>query len=76
MKDEYLKIAVENMINATSSELVDIKLDGVEKVYESGSSKISSIVGKRMPVKAKNPVYRNDLCPCNSGKKYKKCCML
>ena len=21
-------------------------------------------------------IGRNDLCPCNSGKKYKKCCLL
>lgn len=23
-----------------------------------------------------NKVGRNDLCPCGSGKKYKKCCLL
>lgn len=28
----------------------------------------------RQPVKAENKVGRNDLCPCGSGKKYKKCC--
>ena len=27
-------------------------------------------------VKGKNRVERNDPCPCGSGKKYKKCCML
>ena len=26
------------------------------------------------PVRAKDTVGRNDLCPCGSGKKYKKCC--
>lgn len=28
----------------------------------------------RQPVKAETKVGRNDLCPCGSGKKYKKCC--
>ncbi|MGE5423082.1 MAG: preprotein translocase subunit SecA [Ignavibacteriales bacterium] len=28
----------------------------------------------RKPVKVDNKVGRNDLCPCGSGKKYKKCC--
>lgn len=26
------------------------------------------------PVEAKDPLNRNDLCFCGSGKKYKKCC--
>ena len=30
--------------------------------------------GKPMPVKKEATVGRNDLCPCGSGKKYKKCC--
>jgi preprotein translocase subunit SecA len=29
---------------------------------------------KKQPVLAKKQVGRNDLCPCGSGKKYKKCC--
>ena len=28
----------------------------------------------RQPVRVENKVGRNDLCPCGSGKKYKKCC--
>lgn len=27
-----------------------------------------------VPVTPKNPIGRNDLCPCGSGLKYKKCC--
>lgn len=27
-----------------------------------------------IPVKPSNPIGRNDLCPCKSGKKYKHCC--
>jgi preprotein translocase subunit SecA len=29
---------------------------------------------KRVPVKVEERTGRNDLCPCGSGKKYKKCC--
>ena len=27
------------------------------------------------PIKADIKIGRNDSCPCNSGKKYKKCCI-
>lgn len=27
------------------------------------------------PIKVENKIGRNDLCPCGSGKKYKKCCL-
>ena len=30
--------------------------------------------GKQQPVKSEKKPGRNDPCPCNSGKKYKKCC--
>lgn len=28
----------------------------------------------RLPMKGKTKIPRNSPCPCNSGKKYKKCC--
>ena len=28
---------------------------------------------KRQPVRKKQEIGRNDLCPCGSGKKYKNC---
>jgi hypothetical protein len=28
-----------------------------------------------VPVTPKNPIGRNDKCPCGSGKKYKQCCL-
>ena len=27
------------------------------------------------PLRRRNKIGRNDLCPCGSGKKYKKCCL-
>jgi preprotein translocase subunit SecA len=31
-------------------------------------------LAKAQPVRAVPRVGRNDVCPCGSGKKYKKCC--
>ena len=31
---------------------------------------------ERKPIVRKEKIGRNDLCPCGSGKKYKKCCGL
>lgn len=31
---------------------------------------------KATPVTKKMKIGRNDKCPCNSGKKYKKCCLI
>lgn len=28
----------------------------------------------QVPIRNENKIGRNDLCPCGSGKKYKKCC--
>jgi preprotein translocase subunit SecA len=39
-----------------------------------GSSRQQDEKKKAEPVRAQNKVGRNDLCPCGSGKKYKKCC--
>lgn len=28
------------------------------------------------PVKPRRTIHRNDLCPCSSGRKYKRCCRI
>lgn len=45
-------------------------------VIEAGTKMVEEILkNRRKPfIKAITP-SRNDLCPCGSGKKYKKCCM-
>ena len=45
-------------------------------VREDGEWKFSDgeMVGEKPIVRAQPKVGRNDLCPCGSGKKYKKCC--
>ena len=37
-------------------------------------SEANEALSKAQPVRAVPRVGRNDLCPCGSGKKYKKCC--
>ena len=34
----------------------------------------NEVLAKAQPVRAVPRVGRNDVCPCGSGKKYKKCC--
>jgi uncharacterized protein YecA (UPF0149 family) len=31
-------------------------------------------MARKTPIKVSKAVGRNEPCPCNSGKKYKKCC--
>ena len=50
----------------------EIKREKVAK--ETGSNSAAERTVKQQPVKKTNKVGPNDLCPCGSGKKYKKCC--
>ena len=55
-----------------------IKRVQVARPSDEGFMKFGStekrVVRTAQPVKAEPKVGRNDLCPCGSGKKYKKCC--
>jgi uncharacterized protein YecA (UPF0149 family) len=49
-----------------------------DKVKQAQSAKIRAIMDKRRAAEAlrnRPKVGRNAPCPCNSGKKYKKCCL-
>jgi SEC-C motif domain protein len=54
----------------TLHELSEFCLENGEWYYVDGKH-LSSIASSTL-----SPVGRNDLCPCGSGKKYKKCCLL
>jgi len=45
-----------------------------EKVAEPVNASLAGGDEPKKPVTNKNRVGRNDVCPCGSGKKYKKCC--
>lgn len=45
------------------------------ELYESMSKIFNQKMGKRHRVKLSKEIKRNDLCPCGSGEKFKRCCM-
>ena len=51
----------------------DIKDDDIERLKVLGSERAERIVSKYKSTVRKK-IGRNDMCPCGSGKKYKKCC--
>ncbi|MEI6858822.1 MAG: PBPRA1643 family SWIM/SEC-C metal-binding motif protein [Shewanella sp.] len=48
---------------------IDVNADTVENIVE-----LDGILSRPITTRVKKPPNRNDPCPCNSGKKYKKCC--
>ena len=76
MFDEMIASICEDTARAVLSVMPrkqEIKREAVAKVTSVGAS--DQTVQKK-PVKKEAKVGRNDLCPCGSGKKYKKCCGL
>jgi len=51
----------------TLHELSEFRLENSEWYYVDGKFPVSTA--------STSPVGRNDLCPCGSGRKYKKCCL-
>ncbi|HPW44347.1 MAG TPA: SEC-C metal-binding domain-containing protein, partial [bacterium] len=43
-------------------------------VFKSGDETNAAPVAQKLKDSAGHKIGRNDLCPCGSGKKYKKCC--
>ncbi len=87
---KYLKVAMENLrmfysqVGKQEKALTLVKdtLDFIQKVADVVDGKIEDVKGKideQLKLQAKRSekkVGRNDPCPCGSGKKYKKCCLL
>ena len=51
----------------------DIKDDEREILYEQGKERADRLIERHKKIKSKK-IGRNELCPCGSGKKYKRCC--
>lgn len=47
---------------------------GIEPDKPENISDLEKLLYPPEPIKSKNKISRDDLCPCGSGKKYKKCC--
>lgn len=64
----------------SATDSFDYKCDDKVVRYENGKEveyKYKPRPIKRKPIRNRFPkVGRNDLCPCQSGKKFKKCCMV
>ena len=50
-------------------------LIGIEPDKPEDISEVQRLMNPPEPKRAEPKVGRNDLCPCGSGKKFKKCCM-
>lgn len=48
------------------------RLEREAEDFDSGLQEKADVV--QFPIDIKKKIYPNDLCPCGSGKKYKKCC--
>ncbi len=64
---------VRQMLSVKVTKSQEIKREQVAKVTSTTSGDGSD---KKRPVKKGEKIKPNDPCPCGSGKKYKKCCML
>jgi len=64
------------MILSVTVKTPDVKRVQLAKPLQEGFEGSMSKGAKKVNItkKAENSVGRNDLCPCGSGKKYKKCC--
>ncbi len=65
----------------TVRQMLSVKVTKSQEIKREQVAKVTSTTGgdgsdKKRPVKKGEKIKPNDLCPCGSGKKYKKCCML
>lgn len=44
-------------------------------IYDENNRSKQELNAELVPVRSEAKISRNSPCPCNSGKKYKKCCM-
>ena len=73
IKEEVVDILFKIQIAPSSSNVEEIKQREQQDLTFSHSDETSM----KQPVKrSQDKVQRNDNCPCGSGKKYKKCCMV
>ncbi|MDR3275357.1 MAG: preprotein translocase subunit SecA [Endomicrobium sp.] len=72
--ESMMKRIRENTIEYIFKVQVDVKPHNQEPVKITSDFKTSENKNKQIDSKNLNKIGRNDLCPCGSGKKYKKCC--
>ncbi len=72
-----LENAVFNAITSESKEISRFQVMGIidESKTTDDHIAITQFLSNKPSVKHGDKIGRNDLCPCRSGKKYKKCCL-
>ena len=71
MIDEIKEDVVSMIYRVKLNNNIQMKQVNVMDMATSGGDETASV---KQPIRKKEEVGRNDLCPCGSGKKYKKCC--
>lgn len=79
--EEFEEILQEYIENGWNEENI-VNIDGIDYNLEYEPTIINmvqmidnSILNRNKPYISEEKIGRNDLCPCGSGKKYKKCCL-
>jgi preprotein translocase subunit SecA len=72
MKGQLERILPNIVPTQNGQELRNTKENDLREVHENAKA-ITAGDGSNKDTKEKSEVGRNDLCPCGSGKKYKKC---
>ena len=75
---DYFLFETQEALESIGVELSPIQKQKIEQAQKKERIKfdlISKLSKKRMSERKLNRIGRNDLCPCDSGKKYKKCCL-
>ena len=71
---DALNMAPEILANFASSQPKNLKFAGAVKDSSSTEPQTIDLVHEKVKDASGKTVGRNDLCPCGSGKKFKKCC--
>jgi preprotein translocase subunit SecA len=70
---DAINLAPDEILKIGEEENKRLKFEGAKKTMDDSGERIEDI-RERAKDDEGNKVGRNDLCPCGSGKKYKKCC--
>ena len=76
-EDRSLRPYKDPVTKEQRSKLIASMIAGVKQLYDIFREEEEAFgSSERMPSQSKEKIGRNDLCPCGSGKKFKKCCAL
>ena len=74
IRDDTVRGILTAMPRAKAIERVQVVKPTEEGFMKFGQNQKKPVKKTQQPVRAEQKVGRNELCPCGSGKKYKKCC--